>query len=126
MHRILALALLASAVSSAIAAQAESSRPDPTNPAIAVPRQKYESAFGGYEPFREEKLENWRALNDEVGRAGGHIGIFGGGSGHAGHGAAKPAQGKPMPTKPGAPAAAGGQPPMRSAPKTPAAEHQQH
>ena len=129
MHRIIALALLASAMPAASGAQADtSSRPDPTNPAAAVPARKYESAFAGYQPFREEKLEDWRALNDEVGRAGGHVGIFGGAGGHAGHGAAKPAPGKPTPAKPSdaAPAAAGGQAPARGAPKAPAAAGPHH
>jgi hypothetical protein len=46
-----------------------------------VPDTKYDSAFTGYQPFREQKLAPWRALNDDVHQAGGHIGIFGGAAG---------------------------------------------
>ncbi len=46
-----------------------------------VPETKYDSAFTGYRPYREQPLAPWRELNDEVHRAGGHIGIFGGAAG---------------------------------------------
>ena len=36
----------------------------------------YESAFQDYRAHREEPLADWRALNDEVGRIGGHVGIM--------------------------------------------------
>lgn len=42
-----------------------------------VPAAKYDSAFTGYRPYREQALAPWRALNDDVHQAGGHIGIFG-------------------------------------------------
>lgn len=58
------------------------------------------SAYADYQPYREEPLLPWRAVNDEVARIGGHIGIFGGA--HAGHGTA-PAQPAPA-AKPTAPA----------------------
>jgi len=55
--------------------------------ATSTPSVKYESVFTGYRPFIDEKLAPWRDVNDEVGRVGGHIGIFGGGhGGHTGHG----------------------------------------
>ena len=77
------------------AAQALSPTPQqPADPAARVPAVTYQSAFQGYTPWREPKTVPWRVLNDEVGRAGGHGGIFGTG-GHAGHGV----QGKP-PSKP--------------------------
>ncbi len=50
----------------------------------------YDSAFDGYRPFQDEKLAPWREVNDEVGRVGGQIGIFGGG--HAGHGGGRPVE----------------------------------
>lgn len=53
----------------------------------STPSVNYESAFTGYRPFIDEKLAPWRDVNDEVGRVGGQIGIFGGG--HAGHGGGK-------------------------------------
>jgi len=61
---------------------------------------QYRSTYTDYQPYREEPLLPWRAVNDEVARIGGHIGIFGGA--HAGHGAA-PAQPAPA-AKPTAPA----------------------
>lgn len=78
----------------------------PTDSATAVPAVKYESAFTGYVPFRDEKLASWREVNDEAARVGGHLGIFGGAAGHAGHGATKPAVQSPAPTpKPAVPPA---------------------
>ncbi|MGQ0750226.1 MAG: hypothetical protein ACT4PS_06815 [Betaproteobacteria bacterium] len=96
-------------------AQTRSVAADPTHASARVPDMKYDSAFRGYAPYREQPLATWRDLNDEVGRVGGHIGMFGGG-GHAGHAGAKAS---PKPQS-GAPAAnakdAAGQPPARSAP----------
>lgn len=91
----------------ALAAEAK-----PTDPAAPV---AYRSAFEGYRPFQEQSIADWRALNAEVGAAGGHIGIMGGAGGHAGHdaGAAKPAAGRPL-------AAESGQAPTRGASKAPA------
>ncbi|MGQ0526013.1 MAG: hypothetical protein ACT4P8_20400 [Betaproteobacteria bacterium] len=84
---------------------------DPARSDTRVPDAKYESAFQNYVPYREQPLATWREVNDEVGRVGGHVGLFGGG-GHAG-------------AKPGASAAhakeAAGQPPARGAPTAPAA-----
>ena len=51
----------------------------PADPAATAPALKYESAFADYRPYREEKLAPWRDLNDEVGRVGGHVGMFRGG-----------------------------------------------
>ena len=75
------------------AAQQQAVKPHPADPAAPVPAVKYESAFSGYRGFREEPLVPWRDVNDEVARAGGHIGIVGG----AGHGTAKPAPKAPAP-----------------------------
>lgn len=57
-------------------AQRSPATPDPADAGAPVPAVKYESAFAGYAPFREEKLAPWREMNDEVGRVGGHMGIF--------------------------------------------------
>ena len=110
-----ALALFASSACVAVAAQ-----PDPADPAAAAPAVNYESAFTGYQPFREEEVRDWRALNEEVSRAGGHIGIMGGARGHAGHGSAKPA-GKAAPG-----ASAEPQPAVRGAPQAPAGGGHKH
>jgi len=56
------------------------SPPAPTSATSAdarVPETKYDSAFTGYQLFREQKLAPWRELNDEAHKAGGHIGTFG-------------------------------------------------
>lgn len=81
-------------------AAAQQPRQQPTDPAAAVPPAQYSSAFAGYQPLRDEKPAPWREVNDEVARAGGHLGIFRSSvpgaapnatGGHAGHapGAAK-------------------------------------
>ncbi len=59
-----------------------------SDPAARVPDVRYQSAFDGYQPYREQKLAPWRELNDEVHKAGGHIGIVGGASGATGKPAA--------------------------------------
>lgn len=76
----------------ALAPSAGAAQPNPTQPDAPVPAVKYESGFAGYVSFRVEKLAPWREVNDEVARAGGHIGIVGGAHGaHApGKSAARP------------------------------------
>ena len=99
------------------AAQSHAALADPTQAGARVPGARYESAFQNYAPYREQPLETWRAVNDEVGRVGGHVGMFGGG--HAGHASAKPSSKGEV----GAPAAgakeAPGQQPARGAPAAP-------
>ena len=58
------------------AAAQQQVRPHPADSAAAVPAPVYSSAFTGYQPLRDEKPASWRNANDEVARAGGHIGIF--------------------------------------------------
>ena len=86
MKPYLAFAVLA-ALAPHAAAQQPVAAPHPADPAAPAPAVKYESAFTGYRGFREEPLAPWRAVNDEVARVGGHLGIVGG----AGLGAGKPA-----------------------------------
>ena len=111
------IALIAIAGLAPAAMAQDLSKSHPADPSAKVPDLKYESAFSGYSPYREEKLVPWRDVNDEVGRIGGHVGMFGGGhGGHAGAkpGPAKPAAGQPAGAKPAQPA---GQAPARSEPK---------
>ncbi len=61
----------------------------PADPLATTPPAAYRSAYEGYRPLRDQKPASWRDANDEVARAGGHLGIFGGA--HAGHGKATPA-----------------------------------
>lgn len=96
MKTYFALAALA-ALAPHAAAQQQAAKPHPADPAAPAPVVKYESAFTGYRSFREEPLAPWRAVNDEVARAGGHIGIVGGA--HAGHAAPKPAEKAPAAKK---------------------------
>jgi hypothetical protein len=102
MVRALVYAAIASIAGTAAAQQVA---PKPSAQAAVT----YESAFIRYQPYKEEAVADWRAVNDEVGRIGGHVGMFGGAS-HGGHGPAKPSTG----------AAEAGQPPVRGAPKAPA------
>jgi hypothetical protein len=124
MKQCFAFIALATGVTCAIAQQKPTS--GPTDPAAPVPQAKYESAFTGYVPYREQDLAAWREANDEVARIGGHIRMFGAG-GHAGHGAAKPGPARPAAGEPAAsksqPAI---QPPERSAPQAPQGAHQGH
>ena len=94
-------------------AQQRSTGLSPTDSSALVPAVKYQSAFTGYVPFRDEKLAPWREVNDEAARIGGHIGIFGGAAGHGAPGATKPTVQVPASTP--KPAAAGAPPMMHGA-----------
>ena len=57
------------------------SAPDRVRPAAAdaeaaAPGAPYRSALEGYAGFREQELADWRAVNDEVGKVGGHKGAL--------------------------------------------------
>lgn len=80
----------------AVLAQQPATKIDSAAPRAAVPAVKYESAFAGYLPYRDEQLASWREVNDEAARVGGHIGIFGGAA-HGRQTSAKPAA-KPQPS----------------------------
>jgi len=96
--RIAALCCACTALCLQPAMAQQPARANPADPRAEAPAPRYQSAFDGYRPFRDEKLQSWRDINDEVARAGGHIGIFGGGA-HAGHGAHSASP----PARPGAP-----------------------
>lgn len=89
--------------------------PAPADPSAPAPDVTYRSTFEGYRRDREEPLKDWRAVNDEVARIGGHVGLFRG-AGHGSHGAPQPAT----------PSDAKGQPPVRGAPQAPAAAGHRH
>src|ERR1700687_3392891 len=67
------------------------------NPSAPAPDVTYDSVFKRYVPFREEPLASWPNVNEEVARAGGHMGIFGGNA-HAGHSSETAAGTPPAPT----------------------------
>ena len=116
MNPYIALAVLGALALDASAQQKSPALLQPTDPAASVEKPRYQSAFEGYVPYREQELASWPKVNEEVGQAGGHVGIFRGG--HAGHGGAKAAPTKVPPNQPAAgkdkPA---GQPPQPSAPQ---------
>ena len=100
MKPYIAFAVLSALALDAAAQQKPSPLPQPADPAASVPKAVYQSAFEGYVPFREQELASWPKVNEEVGKAGGHVGIFRGG--HAGHGAAGAEPAKPVPAQPAA------------------------
>lgn len=57
-------------------AQRSGAMPNPADADARVPEATYQSAFAGYARYRDEKVAPWRDVNEEVARAGGHIGIF--------------------------------------------------
>jgi hypothetical protein len=74
-----ALRLICFGVATLLSGTAAAQSANPHNPAdssIQVPAPRYDSAFTDYARQREEKLSPWREVNDEVARAGGHIGIL--------------------------------------------------
>ena len=70
-----ALCISAVAAPSAQAQQSVASAAS-TDAAAPVPATRYESAFTGYQRYRDEKPAPWRDLNDAARDAGGHIGIL--------------------------------------------------
>jgi hypothetical protein len=107
--------LLAALVSAAGSAAAAQPLPGSIDPNAAAPAVQYESVFSAYRPYQEPVVAPWRDVNDEVARAGGHVGIMGGAAGHGAHGK--------QAVKPPTVTTEGGQPPIRSAPTAPAAGH---
>lgn len=74
------------------AAQQQDRRPHPADPAATAPALRHPSAFEGYRRLGDDQRSGWREANDEVARAGGHIGILkaapagsGNSGSHAGH-----------------------------------------
>ena len=63
-----------------LAAAAQSQpKPAPQEAQASVPATTYRSAFAGYRPAAEEDAtpdQTWRAVNDKVGKAGGHMGMM--------------------------------------------------
>lgn len=45
--------------------------PDPADPSAAAPAAAYRPVFGGYQPYTDQAVGNWREANDAVGRIGG-------------------------------------------------------
>jgi hypothetical protein len=51
-------------------------RPDPADPAAPTLPVSYESAFEGYQPFRDVTRIPWKDTNRTVGQVGGHAGAL--------------------------------------------------
>jgi hypothetical protein len=69
--RAFAAAALMLALSATALAEA---RPRPDDPAVPLMPTPPASAYENYRPYREEPLLDWRAVNEEVRDAGGHMG----------------------------------------------------
>ena len=58
-----------------VAAAQTAPQPDPRDPKAPVQPAEYRSAFADYRRYSEPEIADWRAVNDEVARVGGHLGI---------------------------------------------------
>ncbi|KAB8065023.1 hypothetical protein [Janthinobacterium violaceinigrum] len=85
MKYLFSLALAAGVALPALAASAASpaaAMPSPSAPQeaqAAVPATTFRSAFSGYRPAADDEAtpdQAWRAANDKVGKAGGHMGMM--------------------------------------------------
>ena len=74
MTKLLLYGLLAFAAG--CAAAPERAGPDPSSPAALTGSSGYRSAFESYSGFKEQEPADWRRLNDEAGRVGGHKGAL--------------------------------------------------
>ncbi|MEG0881358.1 MAG: hypothetical protein RSH52_08850 [Janthinobacterium sp.] len=75
----LALAVLPLAASAAGPATSTPAPSAPQEAQASVPATTYRSAFAGYRPAAEDDAtpdQTWRAVNDKVGKAGGHMGMM--------------------------------------------------
>jgi hypothetical protein len=68
--------LLLAALAAGTASAQSGARPDPADPDARVPETAYRSAFDGHRNHELSKQIPWREANEEVGRAGGHVGIL--------------------------------------------------
>jgi hypothetical protein len=72
---LLLVALIALVVNGALAQSGSSApaarRPDPLDANAPVPAVTYQSSFRAYRSFGDERVGDWQAANDTVGRIGG-------------------------------------------------------
>lgn len=80
MKQLFSLALAAGVALAALPLVAVAqSQPAPQEAQAPVPATTYRSAFAGYRPAAEDDAtpdQAWRALNEKVGKAGGHMGMM--------------------------------------------------
>lgn len=74
MHKRIMWGALAMVVAGAAAAE-KAPPPSPADPTGRAQPAQYRSAFADYRRYDEPEIADWRAVNDEVGRVGGHLGI---------------------------------------------------
>jgi hypothetical protein len=55
-----------------LAALAQPANTDPGKSGAREPRLQYRSAFADYKPWQDTKPGDWKAMNDAVGKSGGH------------------------------------------------------
>ena len=60
----------------AVPTVASGAAPSEVHPSSPTPASAYRSAFADYRPFQDEPITDWRALNEGVAQAGGHVGIM--------------------------------------------------
>ena len=79
MKQIFSLALAAGVALAAAAPASAQTVVAPQEAQAPVPATQYRSAFDGYRPAAEDDAtpdQTWRAVNDKVGKAGGHMGMM--------------------------------------------------
>ncbi|AYM77281.1 hypothetical protein D9M09_16875 [Janthinobacterium agaricidamnosum] len=81
MKQLFSLALAAGVALASLPLAAAQSRPPsaPQEAQAPVPAAAYRSAFAGYRPAAEDDAtpdQTWRAVNEKVGKAGGHMGMM--------------------------------------------------
>lgn len=74
MQKRMMLGALAMVVAGAAAAQ-KAPQPSPADPKARAQPAEYRSAFTDYRRYNEPDIADWRSVNDEVARVGGHLGI---------------------------------------------------
>ena len=77
---VLCIALVAAALP---ACAQQKARPGPADAAASVAAAGYDSAFSDYVKDSEVAPAQWKEVNDEVGRIGGHAGYMRGATGNA-------------------------------------------
>lgn len=72
MKTLLTSLALAAALGIPLVAPAQTSGTQPVTAAASGPPLRYQSAFADYKPWQDTKPGDWKAMNDAVGKSGGH------------------------------------------------------
>ncbi|MGK5050386.1 hypothetical protein [Janthinobacterium sp. RB2P8] len=79
MKHLFSLALAALPLAANATSPVAAVTPTPQEAQAPVPATTYRSAFAGYRPAAEDDAtpdQAWRAVNEKVGKAGGHMGMM--------------------------------------------------